>query len=409
MHGLSKQSNERLALLGGSPVRSDDLPHWPPPASPRLLDELNTLLQLDASPMNAAGSRHGVEKLMFEDSFARYCGTSFAIAVNSGTTALDLAIDTLNLRPDGVVVAANYGHPATIRRAAAHHRLRLIDVRADTLCLSPEGLRDALGWGNVACVITTHFAGQPGGVEEIASLCRGAEIPLIEDSSHAHGAVVSGRRAGSFGNAGCFSLHATKPLSAGEGGVITCSDRELFGRIYKEHDIGRVPGAKPYNFASLGGNYRLSEMASLMARHRLAEIDRQNVFRMSAMQALREQLGSDGPLELPAIERGVEVHSFHLIATRYRSQNCCYLTRGRFILALSAEGIPCSAGWPSTLSAIPAVLPHCEEVSTPVASQAVLETVWLDPRLLFADNGVVQIAEAVHKIQRLACTLRRQT
>ena len=347
-------------------------------------------------------------KQLFEQAFAAYCGTSFAIAVNSGTTALDLCIDALDLEPGGVVVASSYGHPSTIRQACKRHRLLLVDVSAATLCLSAEATSAALESGlPVRCVITTHFAGQPGNVEHLAAVCRRAGVPLIEDASHAHGARVNGRSSGSFGDFGAFSLHATKNLAVYEGGVITCSDEALFRRVWRDHDIGRDAAAKPYDFVALGGNHRMGEATALMARHRLMQLEAQNARRAAGYAKLRAMLPAGSALELLPVEPGVEVHALHLVAARYRPEACSNLSRGRFVLALSAEGIACNAGWPCLLSEIAPVRPFCEAVDTPVAARAVTESVWLDQRLLLEEDGPQQIVDAILKIQSLSWQLRR--
>ena len=347
------------------------------------------------------------QKELFEKSFAEFCGTTFAVAVSTGTVALDLSIETLDLPPGGVVIAANYGHPSTVCRAAQSHRLLLLDVAPGTLCLSPKELAEALSRDDLRCVITTHFAGQPGGIEHISALCRDAGVPLIEDASHAHGAAVRGRRAGSFGVAGCFSLHATKNLSSGEGGIITTSDENYFLNLWRRHDIGRNPHSKPYDFVALGSNYRMAEANALLARHQLPLLESQNAQRMAAADSLRRQMPADSPLELLELEPGVELHGFHLLVARYRPEYCSGLSRGRFILALCAEGILCDAGWPTLLSDIEALKPFTMPHQTPVAASAIKDTVYLDQRLLLEAKGVEQILEAVAKVKALADTIRR--
>ena len=258
--------SERLALRGGTPVRSEALPRWPPAPSEEALQELEELLTAPAVPGKPRAPWQMEQKRRFEEAFAAYCGTCHAIGVSSGTSALDLVVEALDLPADGVVVAANYGHPSTVQRAATRHRLRLLDVDPHTLCLAPAEVEEALGRGDVCCVLTTHFAGQPAGARALAELCATAGVPLVEDAAHAHGALAEGRRAGSFGLAGCFSLHGTKNLAGGEGGAVTTSDPELQRKIWRLHDIGRDPGSAPYDFVARGGNHRLSEPCALLAR-----------------------------------------------------------------------------------------------------------------------------------------------
>lgn len=393
-----------LRLLGGLPARNEPLPLWPS-LSEEAASELATLFAHSPWALGQKNSPAGGKyKALLEERFAALCGTRFALAVSTGTTALDLAVEALGLRPGGLVVAANYGHPATIHKAAQFHKLLLLDVRPDTLCLDPGQLGSVLG-RDLRCVITTHFAGQPGGVEEIAALCREAQVPLIEDGSHAHGATVRGRVAGSFGDIGCFSLHATKNLPAGEGGIITLDDEELYRRLWRDHDLGRDKGQGPYCFSTLGGNYRMSEIHAFLAVSGLSRLKEESVRCMAAVEELRRYLGDDGPLELLAVEPEVSLHTYHLVVTRYRPDRCRGLSRKRFILAMCAEGIPCNSGWPATLSELPFIKPLAEPHATPVADRALKESVWFDRILLLQEDGVEQFIEAVEKIKAQAHAL----
>lgn len=397
--------SERLALRGGTPVRSEALPRWPPAPSEEALQELEELLTAPAVPGKPRAPWQMEQKRRFEEAFAAYCGTCHAIGVSSGTSALDLVVEALDLPADGVVVAANYGHPSTVQRAATRHRLRLLDVDPHTLCLAPAEVEEALGRGDVCCVLTTHFAGQPAGARALAELCATAGVPLVEDAAHAHGALAEGRRAGSFGLAGCFSLHGTKNLAGGEGGAVTTSDPELQRKIWRLHDIGRDPGSAPYDFVARGGNHRLSEPCALLARHHLLRLEAENRRRCDAAERLRRELGDDGPLRLQAPGGEVERHVYHLVPARYQPEACGGLSRKRFLLALAAEGIAAQAGWPSVLSRLEPFVAVAEPYETPVAEAACRESLWLDQRLLLVDDGVEQILEAVDKVRRLAGTV----
>lgn len=393
------------ALRGGAPVRGEPLPPWPPPLEAAEAEEIARLLG-----GGAAVTRQLPRKRAFEAAFAAWCGVRFAVAVNSGTTALDLALEALRLPPDAVVLAADYGHPATVRRAAERHRLRLLDVAAGSWCLDPAAVERALaadGAGRIGAVVTTHLAGQPAGAAALAGLCAAAGVPLIEDAAHAHGAEgADGRRAGAFGRLGCFSLHDTKTLPAGEGGVVVTDDPVLAERIGRRHDLGRDPGGGPYDFRELGGNFRLSEPAAALAALRLRRLDADNARRQAAADALRRLLPADACLELLPPAPDVARHVHHFVAARYRPERCRGLGRGRFVLALSAEGIACSAGWPRPLRALPAVAARLDDApANPVTDAAVAAAVWLDQRLLLDPRGPAQIVEAVARVQALADSL----
>jgi dTDP-4-amino-4,6-dideoxygalactose transaminase len=400
MQRLRSVSADVLALRGGTPVRPAPPPLWPPQLDAVQADELLDRLQYAPS-----STRQHVCKSAFEKEFAVYCGVRHAVAVNSGTTALDLAVHALALPADSVVVAADYGHPSTIHYAARHHRLRLVDIAADSCCLDPDAVAAALEDGGVGCVLTTHFAGQPAGVTALAELCARYAVPLIEDAAHAHGAKVAGKRAGAFGAFGCFSLHDTKAVPAGEGGVVVTDDEALVQKVWQLHDIGRSAGAQPYDFIGLGGNFRLSEIGATLASLRLRRLQSDMARREAAAEQVRRQLPRDAPVALLPRAPGIEAHGYHFLATRYRPEYCHNLTRTRFILAVNAEGIPCNPGWPRPLHALPGI--RSDTVETPKTTAAIAEAVWFDQRLLLDPDGPGQIVEAVLRVQKLAHTLTR--
>ena len=254
-------------------------------------------------------------------------------------------------------------------------------------------------------MITTHFAGQPGSIAKLSNLCERFGVPLIEDAAHAHGAIASGRKAGTFGSFGCFSLHDTKTLPAGEGGVILTNDPTLAGRVQKLHDLGREAGSQPYEFLALGGNYRMSELVAATASLRLRRLEANAIRRSAGASELRELISNNLPLKPLELEPEVSRHGYHFFPTRYRPEYCHGLSRTRFVLALNAEGIPCNAGWPRPLHALPGV--HGTEANTPLTTAAIADSVWIDQRLLLDLEGPRQIVEALLRIQCLADTITR--
>jgi len=381
------------------------LPPWPPPLGGAFMRDL---LALTADPtQRETGPRAHApmkQKRTFEDLFAGECRRRFGIAVNSGTTAIDLAVEGLDLAAGGVIVAANYGHPSTIQRAARTHRLRLVDVDAETLCLSPNALAAALAPGDVRLVLMTHVAGHPGRIDVIAGLCESHGVPLIVDASHAHGARFSSGQAGKVGTVACFSLHATKNLSCGEGGILCLDDEALYRRIWRLHDIGREPDAGPYDFTSAGGNFRLSEMAALEARHRMTYMIAHLEQRNAAARQLTASLDESSCL-LPLTIADDEQAGWHLFPVWYRPDRCNGLSRKRFLIAMATEGVPCNAGWPKPLSELDWVRPLVESASTPTAARACAEMVWFDGRLLLAADGVERILEGLERVASSARTV----
>lgn len=372
---------------------------WPPPLGAPFFADLARLMadptQGETGPRAYAPMK---QKRLFEQEFANLCGRRFGVAVNSGTTALDLAVEALELPRHAVVVAANYGHPATIRRAALTQRLRLIDVEPRSLSMCADALAEALRPGDVGLVLVTHFAGHAGRIHDIARICRTQSVPLVEDASHAHGAVFGGRRAGGIGDIGCFSLHATKNLSCGEGGILCLDDEVLYRRIWRLHDLGRDPEGLPYQFESGGGNFRLAEFPALEARHRLASLPEQLEQRNAAAKELIQGLDQDSCLQ-PVRGAEEDFAGWHILPMWYLPEHCGGMSRQRFVLSLSAAGVRCSTGWPSPLDQLPSFREVAEPQSTPVTNRACGEQVWVDGRLLLQQGGVGRLFNALARIK----------
>jgi dTDP-4-amino-4,6-dideoxygalactose transaminase len=399
----------KLRLKGGKAVRTEPVLPLTQELAPAGLELLRAALSGPWALGQPGCPPKGILKRQFETRFADLVGVQHAIAVSSGTAALDLAVEALSLPTGGVIVAANYGHPSTVRQASLTHQLALLDVDPRTLCLAAGEVEEWLRTNTVRCVITTHFAGQAGGVSELVELCQRHGVPLIEDASHAHGARAFDRSAGNFGALGCFSIHASKNLPAAEGGVITTNSDALYGRLWRAHDLGRDVGAGAYDFSTLGGNYRLSEIHAALALAALPDIVRRAERRMARVERFAHQLGESGALKVLPLESGTEVHAYHLVVARYHPEACAGLSRRRFLLALSAEGIPCSAGWPALLSAHPGLVSRAVRHETPVAKEAVESTVWLPGRVFDDDGTAAQALEAVNKVCAEADTIGGQS
>ncbi|HWA88586.1 MAG TPA: DegT/DnrJ/EryC1/StrS family aminotransferase [Rhizomicrobium sp.] len=380
--------SERLALRGGPKVRSEPLPVWPP-HDPAVLEGLGQAYR--------DGPRERPLKGAFEKLFAAFCGAPFAIAVSSGTAALDLAVRAALARRPGAVMASCYGHPASIQMAARLSAVVLVDIDPSTLSLSLDAVSRVLAGQQISAVVTTHVAGALGRVGDLAALCRAHEVTLIEDASHAHASVAGERKAGTFGDIGCFSLHATKNLSAGEGGMIVTASQVLVEQLWRMHDLGRDPAAPPYAFRALEGNLRMSEFSAAAAMVGLSRLLADEAQRGGAVAALRHGLDEDDPLALlPCDLQPVETRrSYHFLPCIYRPEKAQGLSRRRFVLALCAEGLACSEGWPDLLTSL--VAGSADDM--PAATAVKEQSVWIDQRVLLSDGGADQLLRAVRKIR----------
>ena len=208
----------------------------------------------------------------FGEKFASYVGTKYAVAVNSGTSALEITLRALDIREHSVVVPTNtfFATPASVLHAGG--KVIFADT-TENLCLDPVSVQESIREDTKA-VIIVHIAGIiPPQIEEIKEICQTHGLFLIEDAAHAQGSTLNGKMAGSFGKAAAFSFYPTKVMTSGEGGMIVTNDENIFERALVLRDQGKA------NFygnvhTELGYNWRMSEIHAIIGLsqfHRLEE------------------------------------------------------------------------------------------------------------------------------------------
>lgn len=210
----------------------------------------------------------------FEQAFAAYCGVSDCIAVNSGTTALHLALLALDIGVgDEVITAANTFIATCEAISYTGARVVLVDSDEKYHTLDPTKLEEKITRRTKA-IIPVHLYGQSADMDPILEIAQMRGIPVIEDSAQAHGADYKGRRCGSMGLMGCFSFYPGKNLGAyGEGGAITTSDSALAAKIRKLRDHG---SEKKYYHDLVGYNYRMEGIQGAVLKTKLKYLDEWN-------------------------------------------------------------------------------------------------------------------------------------
>lgn len=222
----------------------------------------------------------GNEVKSFENEFSQYCQTNNCISVANGTDALELALRALGVtRGHQVITVANAGGYSTIALWSIGATPVYVDIDSDTQLISIEDLEKRLN-KNIAAVIVTHLYGHAAPVYDIVELISKYNIPLIEDCAQAHGAMINGKRVGSFGKLGCFSFYPTKNLGAlGDGGAIVTDDLELAQRVTKLRQYG---WERKYKSVMEGGrNSRLDELQAALLRIKLPLLDTWNARRFA--------------------------------------------------------------------------------------------------------------------------------
>lgn len=207
----------------------------------------------------------------FEKAFAAYCGTRHCIGVASGTAALHLVLDALQLGPGDEVITSPYTFIATTEAISqTGASIRFVDCREEDGCLDPEQVEDAIG-PRTRAIIPVHLYGQPADMDPILEIGERRGVHVIEDSAQAVGAEYKGKRCGSLARVACFSFYPGKNLGAyGDAGGVTTSDDDLAKRIRLLRDHGR---SSKYEHAVEGYNYRLDGLQAALLDVKLRHLD----------------------------------------------------------------------------------------------------------------------------------------
>ena len=208
----------------------------------------------------------------FETAFARVVDARFAVAVQSGTSALEIILRSLGVEGREVVVPTNtfFATPAAVIHAGG--RPRFADVERATMGLSVETVAAAV-FPETAAVVLVHIGGLVSPeTTKIAAFCRDRDLFLVEDAAHAHASSLDGRMAGAFGTAAAFSFYPTKVITAGEGGMIVTDDEAIYRQALQYRDQGKEGFLTNFH-VRLGYNWRLSELHAAVGRSQLDRLE----------------------------------------------------------------------------------------------------------------------------------------
>jgi dTDP-4-amino-4,6-dideoxygalactose transaminase len=272
----------------------------------------------------------------FEEEFATFCGTPFAVGVGNGTDALWFALLALGIGPGDEVITVPHTFMATAEAISFCGATPVfVDIDAETYTMDPALLERAIT-PRTKAIIPVHLYGQMADMDPIMEIANRRGIPVIEDACQAHGASYKGRKAGSIGLAGCFSFYPGKNLGAfGEAGAVVTSDPTLASKIRTLRDHGQE---KKYHHSMVGWNGRMDGIQAAVLRVKLKSLEGWNAARRENARLYGTLLGNSEHLILPSTS-GRGVHVFHLYVVRVKD-------RDRVLDAMSKRGISCGIHYP---------------------------------------------------------------
>ena len=233
-------------------------------------DSLNEILSDIDSVLKSGRLTDGPQAQEFETKFAEYCGCKYAVAVNSGTAALDVALRYFKLKGRDVIVPTNtfVSTPNTVIFAGGNPVFA--DMNKDSLCIDVEDVKRKVT-SKTAGVIAVHIAGLVcPDMAALKEFCDAKGLFLMEDAAHAHGAMANGRKAGTLADVGCFSFYPTKVMTSCEGGMITTDNKQLADEARCLRTIGQNAERQA---VMLGHNWRMSEIHAAVGKHQLEYLE----------------------------------------------------------------------------------------------------------------------------------------
>jgi dTDP-4-amino-4,6-dideoxygalactose transaminase len=285
----------------------------------------------------------GKEVAAFEEEFAAYCDVEHGIGVNTGTSALHLALLAAGIGRGDEVITVPFTFVATV--AAIDYtgaRPVFVDIDPATFTMDPAAIEAAIT-PRTRAILPVHLYGQPADMDPILQIARRHGLLVIEDACQAHGAEYRGKRVGGLGDLGCFSFYPGKNLGAyGEGGMVTTDNPDFARRIRMLRDWG---AERKYHHELRGFNYRLEGIQGAILRVKLRHLEKWTEARRTAAARYDRLLAKTG-IETPHVEENVR-HVYHLYVIRTAA-------RAKWQEALSADGIQTGIHYPIPVHRMPA-------------------------------------------------------
>ena len=282
----------------------------------------------------------------FERDFAAYYNVKYALSQNNGTSTLHCAYFAAGVGPGDEVIMPSYTWGNMVRPVLFTNGIPVFcEIDPHTLTVDPEDIRKKIT-PRTKAISVVHVWGNVADMDAIMEIAAEHNLIIIEDCSHAHGAEYKGKKVGTIGHIGCFSLQGGKAVSAGEGGAIITNDTELYERILICGHQGRVARDRVTDkyaflgYMGLGWKYRAHPLAMAIAKCQLAKLDKLNEYRKSSFAYLDDALAQIPGIEVPSVYPGVKRGGY--FESRWiLHPEVVGISRDRFVEALQAEGVPC--------------------------------------------------------------------
>ncbi|MFC1544912.1 DegT/DnrJ/EryC1/StrS family aminotransferase [Gemmatimonadota bacterium] len=324
------------AILGGTPVRTEPFPSWP------VIDKTDERLLLD-SFHSRKWCRLGAEWVdEFEKKFAGLMGVPAAVATNSGTCALNTALNVLEIGPGDEVITTPYTFVATAQVIFQLGALSVFaDIDPETHMIDPARVEEKIN-PRTRAILPVHIGGGASDMDRLLEIGARHNIPVLEDACQAWMGEWRGRKLGSLGALGCFSFQASKNLNSGEGGAVIGNDTALMDMVASYTNNGRPAGTQTSTLSGYpnpGSNHRMTEFQGAILNGQLRRLEEQTERRNTNGRYLDSLLDQIPGIAAARSYKGQTRHAYHLYMMNYDSAEFSGLSKWKFCNALEKEGI----------------------------------------------------------------------
>ncbi|MDZ7375002.1 MAG: DegT/DnrJ/EryC1/StrS family aminotransferase [candidate division KSB1 bacterium] len=329
----------KLAITGGTPVKKKPFPKWPVWGDA----ELANLKQVLES--GKWGSMQGNMVKTFAEKFAAYHQATFGICVNSGTTALSIALKSLGIGCGDEVILPAYTFVATATAILDVGAIPIfVDIDLNTFNIDVRKIEEAIT-ERTAAIMPVHFGGRPAEMDDLMAIAQRHNLKVIEDAAQAWGSAWNHHPVGAIGDAGAFSFQSSKNITSAEGGIILTNDAETAQFCRSFANCGRVDGGVWYEHYYLGGNFRMTEFQAAVLLAQFERYPQMQELREKNARYLNRHLAQIEGIEVLADDPRITRNSIHLYIWRYKKEHFNNIPKTKFIEALQKEGLIVSAGY----------------------------------------------------------------
>ncbi|MCL4384850.1 MAG: DegT/DnrJ/EryC1/StrS family aminotransferase [Cyanobacteria bacterium] len=354
-------------------------------------DELNSVNLVLKSGIIAQGKK----TIEFEEQFAKYCGTKYAVAVNSGTAALHCSLYAIGVKENDEIITTPFTFVATANTILMQKaKVVFVDISEEDFNINPNKIIEKIT-DKTKAILPVDIFGHIFDYEKIKKFTKKFNLKIIEDACQAIGSKFRSKKAGSFGDLGCFSFYATKNMTTGEGGMIVTNNKKYaeLCRSFRHHG----QSIESYQYNDIGYNYRMTDIAAAIGLVQLKKVDNFNFIRIRNAEMLTEGLLNLEGIVIPKLKSNDYISNFHQYTIRVTKE--FKMTRDQLKDYLKRKNVPTAIFYPFPLHLTTHFLKQGYKIGDfPIAEKISQEVLSLPINPLVSEKNIKYIIDTIRGI-----------